>query len=89
VARYCGNDNKIDTKIGKVSMKTSPVICKKGQKNTVSDGKKRTNAPLTPIRPLPGDSAPVGVTNTAGTRDGNGSHSRGGGGDWSARTHPP
>ena len=39
---------------------------------------KKTNAPITPIRPLPGDSAPLGV-NTTATRGGNGSHSRGGG----------
>jgi len=45
---------------------------------------KITNAPITPIRlgPLPGDSAPflLGVINTAATRGGNRSHSRGGGG---------
>jgi len=40
----------------------------------------KTNAPITPIRPLPGDSALLGVINTAATRGGNGSHSRGGGG---------
>ena len=40
---------------------------------------KLTNAPITPIRPLPGDSLPLGVINTAATRGGNGSHSRGGG----------
>ena len=36
---------------------------------------KITNAPITPIRPLPGDSATLGVINTAATRDGNESHS--------------
>ena len=36
-----------------------------------------------PIRLLPGDSAPLGVINTAATRGGDGSHSRGGGGDTS------
>ena len=41
--------------------------------------KKQTNAPITPIRLLPGDSAPLGVINTAATRGGNGSHSRWGG----------
>jgi len=41
---------------------------------------KRTNAPIPPIRPLPGDSAPLGVINTAATIGGNESHSRGGGG---------
>jgi len=40
----------------------------------------KTNEPITPIRPLPGDSALLGVTNTAATRGGNGRHSRGGGG---------
>ena len=39
---------------------------------------KKTSAPITPIQPLPG--APLGVINTAATRGGNGSHSRGGGG---------
>jgi len=42
--------------------------------------KKKTNAPITHIRLLPGDSAPLGVVNTAATGGGNGSHSRGGGG---------
>ena len=42
---------------------------------------KNTNAPITPIRPLSGDSAPLGVINTTATRGGNGSHSRGGGWD--------
>jgi len=37
------------------------------------------NAPINPIQSLPGDSAPLGVINTAATRGGNGSHSRGGG----------
>jgi len=45
---------------------------------TTSDGKKLT-ATITPIRPLPGDSAPLGVINTAATRGGNGSQPRGGG----------
>ena len=49
---------------------------------------KKTNAPITPTRPLPGDSAPLGVMNTAATRCGNGSHLKEGG-DRSARTHPP
>jgi len=51
----------------------------------------KPNTPITPIRPLTGDSVPLGVINTAATRGGNlnGSHGRGGGGDWSARTHPP
>jgi len=31
----------------------------------------KTNAPITRIRPLPGDSAPLGVINTAATRGGN------------------
>jgi len=41
---------------------------------------KKTEAPIPPIRPLPGDSAPLGVINTAATTGGNGSHSTGGGG---------
>jgi len=41
---------------------------------------KITNAPITPIRPLPGDSAPLGAIITAATRGGEESHSRGGGG---------
>jgi len=40
------------------------------------------------IRQLPGDSAPLGVINTAVTRGGKEVHSRGGGGDRSARTNP-
>jgi len=32
---------------------------------------KKTNAPITPIRLLSGDSAPLGVINTAATRGGN------------------
>ena len=48
---------------------------------------KKTNAPITPIRPLPGDSAPLGV-NTTATRGGNGSHSRGGGGVVGKDTSP-
>ena len=35
------------------------------------------NAPITPIQPLLGDSAPLGVINTAATGSGNESHSRG------------
>ena len=42
--------------------------------------KTKINAPITPIRPLPGDLAPLGVISTATTRGGNRSHSRGGGG---------
>jgi len=34
----------------------------------VSDGRIRTSAPITPIRRLPGDSAPLGVIDTAVTR---------------------
>jgi len=41
---------------------------------------KKTNAPITPIRSLPSDSAPFGVINTVATRGGNESHSRGRGG---------
>jgi hypothetical protein len=41
---------------------------------------KRTNAPITPIRLLPGDSSPLVVINTAATRGGEEIHSRGGGG---------
>jgi len=37
------------------------------------------NASIAPIRPLPGDSSPLGVINTAATRGWNWSHSRGGG----------
>jgi len=40
---------------------------------------KKTNAPITPIQPLLGNLAPLGVINTAATRGGHGSHSRGGG----------
>ena len=41
---------------------------------------KITNAPITPIRLLPGDSSPLVVINTAATRGGEEIHSRGGGG---------
>jgi len=37
---------------------------------------KKTNAPITPIQPFPGDSAPLGVINTAVARGRNGSHCR-------------
>jgi len=50
--------------------------------------KKKTNSPFTPIRPLPGDSAPLGVINTAATRGGNESHSRGGWGPVRKDTSP-
>jgi len=46
---------------------------------TVSGGKKLTSAPTTPIRRLPGDSAPLNVINTAVTRGGYEIHSKGGG----------
>ena len=49
---------------------------------------KKKNAPITPIRPLPGDSAPLGVVNTAPTRGGNGSRFRGGGGPVRKDTSP-
>ena len=49
----------------------------------------RTSAPITPIRRLPGDSAPLGVINTAVTRGRMELHSRGGGEGQSARTNPP
>jgi len=49
---------------------------------------KKTNTPITPIQPLSGDSAPLGVVNTVTTRGGNETHSRGGGG-LITRTHPP
>jgi len=42
-------------------------------------GKKRTNAPITPKRPLFGDSALVGAINTVVTRDRDEGHYRGGG----------
>ena len=42
--------------------------------------KKITDAPITPIRLLPGDSGPLVVMNTADTRGGEEIHSRGGGG---------
>ena len=42
--------------------------------------KKITNAPITPIRLLPGDSSPLVVINTAATRGREEIHSRGGGG---------
>ena len=41
---------------------------------------KKTNAPITPIRLLSGDSVLLGLINTVDTRGGNGIHSRGGGG---------
>jgi len=41
---------------------------------------KITNAPITPIRLLPGDSSPFVVINTVDTRGGEEIHSRGGGG---------
>jgi len=41
---------------------------------------KKTNTPITPIRLLPGDSSPLVVIKTAGTRGGEEIHSRGGGG---------
>ena len=41
---------------------------------------KITNAPITPIRLLPGDSSPLVVINTADTRGGEEIHYRGGGG---------
>jgi len=41
---------------------------------------KKTNAPITPIRLLPGDSSPLVVINTAATRGGEEIYSRGGGG---------
>ena len=50
--------------------------------------KTKTNAHITPIRLLPGNSAPLGVINMAATRGGNGSHSRGGGGLVSKNTSP-
>ena len=40
---------------------------------------KITNAPITPIRLLPGDSSPLVGINTAATRGGEEIHSRGGG----------
>jgi len=39
---------------------------------------KKTNAPITPIRLLPGDSSPLVVIKTAATRGGEEIHSRGG-----------
>jgi len=39
--------------------------------------KKITNAPITPIRLLPGDSSPLVAINTAATRGGEEIHSRG------------
>jgi len=47
---------------------------------TVSDGRIRTSAPITPIQRLPGGSAPLGVINTAVTRGRVEFRSRGGGG---------
>ena len=46
-----------------------------------------TNAPITPIRLLPGDSSPLVVIKKAATRGGEEIHSRGGGGDRSARAN--
>jgi len=54
---------------------------------TASDGKKQ-NAPSTPIQPLPGDSAPLRVIDTAANRGRNNSHSRGGGGQVRKDTSP-
>jgi len=54
---------------------------------TVSDGRIRTSAPITPTRQLPGGSAPPGVLNTAVTRCRMECHSRRGK-DQSARTNP-
>ena len=39
---------------------------------------KRINAPMKPLRALPGDSAPLDIINTAATSGGNVFHSRGG-----------
>jgi hypothetical protein len=50
--------------------------------------KKKTNAPITPIRLLPGDSSPLVVINTADTRGGEEIHSRGGGGQVRKDTSP-
>ena len=46
----------------------------------VLDGRKQTSPPITPIRRLPGDSAPLGGMNTAATKGGEEVHSRGEGG---------
>ena len=48
----------------------------------------KTNATITPIRPLPSDSVPLVVINTAATRGRNGNHSRGGGGPVRKDTSP-
>jgi len=53
---------------------------------TVSDGRKQTSTHISPIRRLPGDSAPFNVINTAVTRGGKEVHSRRG--ERSARTNP-
>ena len=61
----------------------SALLGRPGRVNFILNGlrwKKKPNAPITPIRLLPGDSAPLGVINTAATRGGNGIHYRGGGG---------
>jgi len=66
-----------------VSARESEVYAKRPQM-----GKKKPNAPITPIQPLPGDSAPLDVIKTAATRCENGSHSRGGGGPVYKDTSP-
>jgi len=53
-----------------------------------SQMEKKTNAPITPIQLLPGDSSPLVVINKTGTR-GRKKSTLEEGGDWSARTHPP
>jgi len=53
----------------------------------VSDGGIRISAPITPIRRLSGDSAPLDVINTEVTRGRMEFHSRGGG-NKPARTNP-
>ena len=45
----------------------------------ISHGGNRTSAHITPLRPLPGDSGPLGAINTAATTGGDEIHSRGGG----------
>jgi len=50
--------------------------------------KKKTKAPITPIRPLPDGSAPLGVINTVATRGGNENLSKGGGGPVCKDTSP-
>ena len=49
---------------------------------------KKTNVPITHIRPLSGDSAPLGVINTVEPRGVNESHSREGGGPVRKDTSP-